>query len=485
MRVFVWLVRAFLFFALFAFALNNRHTVVVQWFFGVDWRAPLVIVVLVAFASGCVVGILAMVPGRWRRWRKAPAPPDTAGRTGTVHAHGHAVRVRARAASAARRAVVTLDLQWLLIGLPLAFVLGWLASRLDLRQWRRDRRDAPRAYFEGLNLLLNEQQDKAIDVFIEAVQHDPDTTELHFALGNLFRRRGEFERAVRVHEHLLSRGDLKVADRERAQYALAQDFMKAGLLDRAEAAWLALQDTPYAAEAQLALLALHERSRDWVHAIDTASRLQAAGAGSFDVRIAHYHCEQALDADAAGDPQAADRALALALQAAANAPRAHLLRGERAARDGRPADALASWNELLVHSPGHFALVAEAYARVAHELGQSGAARAALEQAYKAEPRIELLQALRVLDDAPDDSRVIAHLERQPTLASAAAVLALPTSRWQPDTPARVLAAVQQAAKPLQRYRCAACGFEAHHYFWQCPGCQGWDTYPPKRLESQ
>ena len=101
-----------------------------------------------------------------------------------------------------------LDLIWILIGLPVAFGLGWLASRLDLRQLRIDNRQAPRAYFKGLNFLLNEQQDKAIDAFIEAVQNDPDTSELHFALGNLFRRRGEYERAVRVHEHLLSRGDL-------------------------------------------------------------------------------------------------------------------------------------------------------------------------------------------------------------------------------------------------------------------------------------
>src|SRR5512147_335236 len=105
------------------------------------------------------------------------------------------------------------DFQWLLIGLPVAFGLGWLASRFDLRQWRRDGRDAPRAYFKRLNLLLNEQQDKAIDAFIEAVQHDPDTTELHFGLGNLFRRRGDFERAVRVHNHLLGRADLATSER--------------------------------------------------------------------------------------------------------------------------------------------------------------------------------------------------------------------------------------------------------------------------------
>ena len=137
------------------------------------------------------------------------------------------------------------DLSWVLWGLPIAFVLGWLASRLDLRQLRIENRQAPKAYFRGLNFLLNEQQDQAIDAFIEAVQNDPDTSELHFALGNLFRRRGEYERAVRVHEHLLSRGDLSRADRHRAQHALALDFLKAGLLDRAEEALRKLEGTAY------------------------------------------------------------------------------------------------------------------------------------------------------------------------------------------------------------------------------------------------
>ena len=112
------------------------------------------------------------------------------------------------------------DLAWILLGLPLAFVLGWLASRFDLRQLRVENRRAPKAYFKGLNFLLNEQQDQAIDAFIEAVQSDPDTSELHFALGNLFRRRGEYDRAVRVHEHLLSRGDLP-AGRPHARPACA------------------------------------------------------------------------------------------------------------------------------------------------------------------------------------------------------------------------------------------------------------------------
>src|SRR5918911_5675135 len=201
---------------------------------------------------------------------------------------------------------------WWLLALPAAFAIGWLASRLDLRQLKRENRESPKAYFKGLNLLLNEQQDKAIDAFIEAVQHDPDTSELHFALGNLFRRRGEFERAVRVHEHLLGRADLAASERDRAQHALAQDFMKAGLFDRAEQAYRALKGTAFDTEAQLALLNLYERSRDWVAAADTAAALERSGTGSFGTRIAHHWCELAMEADAKGLTEAADAALAKA-----------------------------------------------------------------------------------------------------------------------------------------------------------------------------
>src|SRR6218665_2703086 len=173
------------------------------------------------------------------------------------------------------------DLAWILLGLPLAFVLGWLASRFDLPQLRAENRRAPKAYLKCLTFLRHKKQDQAIDAFIEAVQNDPDTSDLHFALGNLFRRRGEYERAVRVHEHLLNRADLPAHERDRAQHALAQDFMKAGLFDRAEQAYKALDGSAFDTEARLALLALHERSRDWRSAVEIAQKLERSGTGSF------------------------------------------------------------------------------------------------------------------------------------------------------------------------------------------------------------
>jgi lipopolysaccharide biosynthesis regulator YciM len=378
------------------------------------------------------------------------------------------------------------DLQWLLIALPVAFALGWVASRFDLRQVRRDGRQAPKAYFKGLNLLLNEQQDKAIDAFIEAVQHDPDTSELHFGLGNLFRRRGDFERAVRVHQHLLERADLKPVDRHRAQHALADDFMKAGLFDRAEAAYKVLEGTAFDGEARLALLSLHERARDWRAATDVASELERRGSGSFATRIAHYACELALEADARGQAQLADQELQRAREAAPLAVRPMLLAGQRLARAGDHAAALEQWNQLLHRHPAAWPLVAPDYARSAVARADCGAARERLRAAYVAEPDLDLLQArLELESDTTKRQRLLLdHLQHQPTLGAAAKVLELPVTQWDGATPPQLQKVVAAAARPLQRYRCAACGFEAHHYFWQCPGCQGWDTYPPRRMET-
>ncbi len=378
-----------------------------------------------------------------------------------------------------------LDIQWLLIGLPVAFALGWIGSRIDLRQWRREQKAEPKAYFKGLNLLLNEQPDKAIDAFIEAVQHDPDTSELHFALGNLFRRRGEFERAIRVHQHLLQRGDLPAADRQRAQHALAQDFMKAGLFDRAEEAFAALDGTPYGTEARLALLQLHERARDWRAASEDALQLERAGAGSFAARIAHHGCELSLEADARGDTDAAEHALQRARDTAGGSARPWVQTGQRLAKAGRHAEAIAAWNELRKRHPGAFGLVAADYAASARAAGSADEALVVLTSIHERQPSTDLLAAIDSLESNPDRARErhARQLEIQPTLSAAAAVL---RDRANGDaTAAAVSAVVERAAAPLARYRCAGCGFEAQRWFWQCPGCLGWDTFPPLRIEDQ
>jgi len=378
------------------------------------------------------------------------------------------------------------DYQWFLLGLPVAFALGWLGSRLDLRQWKREQRDSPKAYFKGLSLLLNEQQDKAIDAFIEAVQQDPDTSDLHFALGNLFRRRGEYERAVRVHQHLLNRADLPRADRERAQHALAQDFMKAGLFDRAEEAYQALDGTAFDTEARLALLTLHERSRNWRSAVEVAQKLERSGTGSFASRIAHYWCELAIEADAREQPADGDDALRRARAAAPQAARPMVLAGQRALARGDHAGVLQAWGELMTTHPLAFNLVARDYASSALSAGDAASSLERLRALYRRAPTMDLLAAITLLDPPADAQRkrLLGHLQQQPTLSAAQELLRLTAGEaLSADETQGLRDAINRAAKPLQRYRCAACGFEAQHYFWQCPGCLSWDTYPPQRLE--
>ncbi|MCB1986891.1 MAG: lipopolysaccharide assembly protein LapB [Burkholderiaceae bacterium] len=380
------------------------------------------------------------------------------------------------------------DLVWLLLGLPLAFVLGWGASRFDLRQLRAENRSVPKAYFKGLNFLLNEQQDKAIDVFIEAVQNDPDTSELHFALGNLFRRRGEYDRAVRVHEHLLSRGDLGPRDRERAQHALALDFLKAGLLDRAEDALARLEGTPFEEQARLALLAIYERSRDWPRAATIARQMQDAGQGNFSTRQAHYLCEQALEHVAHGDIDKARDLLDKAHASAPQAPRPRIELARLAQAQGQPDTALALLKALATEAPAALPLAATLLVKTAQASQQTALALEVLQQHYAAAPSLDVLDAIVVLTTPAmpqsEDGRqwYLRHLEAEPSLVAAAKWLA--DERLEHEQyHAQVQRALDHAAQPLLRYRCAACGFEARQHFWQCPGCQSWDSYPARRVE--
>lgn len=376
------------------------------------------------------------------------------------------------------------DFTWVLLGFPIAFTLGWLASRLDLRQLRIENRQAPKAYFKGLNFLLNEQQDQAIDAFIEAVQNDPDTSELHFALGNLFRRRGEYERAVRVHEHLMSRGDLTQPERERAQHALALDFLKAGLLDRAETALRKLEGTPFEEEARLALLSIYERSSDWANATEIAARLGHSSQGSFSTRQAHYLCEQASASVAAGDTAEALKTLidAAAMAPASARPLIDLAKLQN--QMGLGQDAFQTLLKLEKTTPLGLPLAASLLANIAQSSVQQPAALALLKASYAQIPSIDVIEAIVKLETDPVSARqwYVQHMERQNSLVA--------TSKWiagekleNEHHHALVQRALDQATKPLMRYRCAACGFEATQHFWHCPGCQAWDSYPTRRIE--
>lgn len=379
------------------------------------------------------------------------------------------------------------DFTWALLALPVAFALGWLASRLDLRQWRTESRHTPKPFFKGLNHLLNAQEDEAIDAFIQAVQQDPEATELHFALGNLFRNRGDYDRAVRVYDHLMQRADLPKVDHERALHALAQVFTRAGLLDRAEASLKQLADTRHREDALISLLSLYERTSEWPKAMDVAQALQADGRLDFHDRMAHYLCEMAAERpadDLDGVGQCLDQALSLSPLSA----RAHLDKASWLERQGRVGDALELVLSLVNQVPNTLPLVAQRLADWARLTARENDIKTRLRAALDAEPSLDVLEALASLTtpegDTPKDQLYLAHLQREPSLVAAQGWLQQAHGEHSATPmPKPVSQALARACAPLRRYRCAACGFETSRHFWQCPGCQSWDSYPMRRVD--
>lgn len=380
---------------------------------------------------------------------------------------------------------------WMLLGIPFFFGLGWLAARVDINELVSESRTLPRGYFKGLNHLLNDQPDKAIDSFIEIVKLDPESADMHFALGNLFRRRGETERAIRVHQNLLARPDLPAEDKAHAQYELGIDYLKAGLLDRAEETFNQLVDTSYAVKARRSLLEIYQREKEWRRAIAAAEGLQDSGAGSRQKEIAQFYCELAQDALVHTAPSDAMQLLDKALEADRHSVRATILRGDALLAQGDVEEALKTWRRVEQQSVPHVALVAarlmDGYRKVGRpqegvNLLKSYLAEASsidlIEVVFKAVIELDGVQAAKEL--------VVEELRRNPTLLGLdklleARLMDAPANIWEELSMVKNL--VQRYTQKLARYQCSHCGFKARQFYWHCPGCNRWDSYPPRRTE--
>jgi lipopolysaccharide biosynthesis regulator YciM len=379
---------------------------------------------------------------------------------------------------------------WYLVLLPLLFAAGWWLRGVDARQRGGEADGGPRAYFRGLNYLLNEQPDKAIDAFIEVVRLDPETIDLHFALGNLFRRRGEVDRAVRIHTHLLNRADLPARSRAEALAELGQDFLKGGLLDRAEESFTRLLDEPrHRVEALRALLRIYQMEREWGKAIEIARRLEREAGESSHAQVAHFHCESAEKALAAKDEEGARSHLEQALKANRRSVRAAILAGDLAARRGANDEAIGHWRGVGEMNPEYLPLVAGRLADALDGAGRRDEALNFLRRSLLDHPSIDLLDIAhrRVAEwesPAAGEALLRDELQRHPSLAGFERLLASHAAAAFGDAPVEQLRALIQAqARKLARYRCSKCGFRAREFHWQCPGCTSWDSYPPRRIE--
>lgn len=377
---------------------------------------------------------------------------------------------------------------WQLLLFPLFFVLGWAAARIDIKHLVRESRALPRSYFQGLNFLLNEQPDKAIEAFIEVVKVDPQTVELHFALGNLFRRRGETERAIRMHQNLIERVDLSPELKLQALSELGQDFLKAGLLDRAEEVFSRLRDTSRDEEAKRNLLEIYQQEKDWQKAIAIAKEMPDYATQK---EIANYYCELAAGEMINSRPDSARQYLDSALSLHRNCVRASVLQGDLLQQGGDLAAAIEAWKRIESQNPAYLAIVARKLQDAYLAQGQRDEGLQLLRGYLASYPSLDLLETVfqLVMDaEGPEAAYRLVRdeLRRNPTLLGLdrlleAQLLGVPPEKRADLELVRNL--VHNHTRRLARYRCDNCGFKARHFYWRCPACGGWETYPPRRTE--
>ena len=380
---------------------------------------------------------------------------------------------------------------WWLLALPLFFGLGWFAARVDIKQLLSESRMLPLSYFKGLNFLLNEQPDKAIEAFIEVVKVDPQTIELHFALGGLFRRRGEVERAIRMHQNLVERPDLAAEQKLTALYELAQDYFKAGLLDRAEELFLKLEGTTYAEQALRFLLEIYEQEKDWNKAIEIAGKLETVTGRSHQKEIANFRCELALNELMHSRPEAARPHLAQALAHHRLCVRANLLLGDLEIAAKHPQAAIEAWKRIETQNPQYLALVAERIFNAYKQMGKLEEGVNLLRGYLAKYPSLDLLNVvfqgiLESQGTEPAYRLARDELRRMPTLLGLDKLLEAQMLEAPPDRRRDlelVKELVNQHTRSLAMYKCDVCGFRARQYYWHCPGCAEWETYSPRRTE--
>ena len=378
---------------------------------------------------------------------------------------------------------------FLLAGLFLLLAAaGWALGRFGERD---EDEDAPPPlnidYLKGLNFLLNEQTDQALEHFLKMVRVDDKTIETHFALGSLFRRRGEVDRAIRIHQNIIARPDLAAEQRDQALFSLAKDYLRAGLLDRAENLFIRLAEgSRYQVEALEQLCRIYEQEHEWQQAIESGQKLEVLSGQSLALQIAHYYCELAEQAVAKKDYTSARAYVKKSQSGRPRTQRGALTRAQIARDTGDNKTALKLYHRiidentylitealpamvdiynregsieqmekamrtLLEHSPNIKTDVA--YTAIVNNIGGIGVIDECVEEYMLSEATLTDFINMQTVNDASDDDRQIA-LEK-------------------------VRSALSRLASTIPRYQCKECGFSSQRLLWQCPSCRDWETQRP------
>ena len=377
---------------------------------------------------------------------------------------------------------------FLLAGLFLLLAAaGWAMGRFG----ERDEEDAPPPlnidYLKGLNFLLNEQTDQALEHFLEMVRVDDKTIETHFALGSLFRRRGEVNRAIRIHQNIIARPDLAAEQRDQALFSLAKDYLHAGLLDRAEKLFVRLSEgSRYQVQALENLCRIYEQEKEWQKAIDSGHKLETLGGESLALQIAHYYCELAEERASAGDYASARQFVKKAQSGRPRTMRGALTRAHIARETDDNKTAIRLYHRIIDE---HTYIIAEALPEIVAAYERDGAMEGldkAMRSMLEKNPEMSSLVAytaiinsivgIPVIDACVDD-----YILQEPTLSEFVDIhdLTRADAGSKADALKKVRDALAKLAAATPRYQCQECGFSSQRLLWQCPSCRNWETQRP------
>jgi lipopolysaccharide biosynthesis regulator YciM len=377
---------------------------------------------------------------------------------------------------------------WLLL-IPGAAMVGWLAGRRggEMKGGARVSR-LSNTYFRGLNYLLNEQPDKAIEIFLQIAEVDKDTVETQFAIGHLFRRRGEVDRAIRLHQNLVARHGLSEDQRTRAVLALGEDYMRAGLLDRAETLFTDLVGMGVLApQALRQLISIYQAERDWPKAIEHAEKLEAVSGEAMGRTVAHFRCELAEKARLGNDVEEARRQIALAYEADAHSVRAGVIEGRIELAEGNDTAAIRAFERVARNDieflPEILAPLLGCYERKGEAARARGFLQEMIEHYPGVSPVLALAQQIQKEEGIDAAQAFLAgQLQQRPSIRGEAALIDLSLANPN-DDPGERLRSLKQITDALvvrtASYRCQRCGFGTRAHHWHCPSCKSWGSIKP------
>lgn len=377
---------------------------------------------------------------------------------------------------------------FLLAGLFLLLAaLGWALGRFGEREEVESPQPLNVDYLKGLNFLLNEQTDQALEHFLKMVRVDDKTIETHFALGSLFRRRGEVDRAIRIHQNIIARPDLAAEQRDQALHSLAKDYQRAGLLDRAESVFSRLAEgSRYQVQALENLCRIYEQEKEWGKAIEAGQKLEVLSGRSLALQIAHYYCELAEAAAVKNDYAAARAYVKKAQTGRPRTLRGALTRAHIARDTGDFKTALKLYHRIIDESNYLIAETLPEIVAIYEQEGKTGELETALRTLLRKKPEMSTLVAYSaIVNDLGGVPAIDECVERymldEPTLAEFVDLHRLSERTSDSDEPAltKIRQALSKLATMTPRYQCQECGFSSQRLLWQCPSCRNWETQRP------